>query len=327
MTLNKNKSLMKSLWLFAFVIIALIIGCGRMPPEQFWTWTKEDSTKIHSILAIWEDTLKTKFENDYCDVTFAIGDVRTALIEDMKSIRHLQHYWPRAFKRNIDPNKYKLCYVFTPIKDTTVQVLLIESIAGTISIKPDSITRFDTITNQYDTLFTYDTTMTIVKNFKGVSLRYLHFEKVDNNWQFTKMSGGARIFIPNPDDIDINLGYYNVYAGCSLSTANKNVVVWPAPDTTQYGVQRMYQLDSILSFTTTDTIRTRIIYYYPTESFGFLHYNGNRYDLNLAGATTTYLGWNTGWKHLMLEIVPWQGLCKPSEYQALLWSLPIKVTQ
>lgn len=322
---HKRKLMANSIWLLAIVLGTFIIGCGRMPPETFWSWSTEDSTEIQNIVNVWRDTFKTSFEDNFYTISYRADTVRNALVADMKTARLEAHYWPRSFKRTINLDKYKMVDIFTPVKDTTVEVQLVESIAGTIIISLDSITRFDTLAHMYDTTFSYDTITTIEKTFKGTSKRFLYFERdTTSHWKFKKMSGGVRIFIPDISTPPV-IGYYSNLPGCTLKTKAETVVVFLKPDTTQYGIQRLYDLDSIASFSASDTVITKMLYYDPTASFGFLHNKNKRYDLLLPNATPRLLEWNAGWNHLMLELVPWEALCKPGDYNAILWSLPIKV--
>jgi len=326
-----KKHITSSFLLIAIFLSILILGCGRKPPDAYWSWSKEDSTQIQTIVTAWRDTFKTSFEDTIYNIITNWDTIKGINAEDMRTIWMRPHYWPRAFTRTV--TNYKMVDIFTPVKDTTVSVQLVESIAGTITILVDSCTikLGDTVIlgdtyNLYTRYFTYTPDTVITKNFSGISTRYLHFQRdASNTWKFTKMSGGGRVFIPSEGDAP------TIFEGVIFSTSVKICTVMTRPDTTHYGIQRLYTLDSILSLSAAETINTRFYRRYyiqefdPLIAFGFWHYNHQRHDLRVPRYNTQLTALPPGWQHIMLEIVPWEALCKRGDYNAILWSIPIKI--
>jgi hypothetical protein len=92
----------------------------------------------------------------------------------------------------------------------------------------------------------------------------------------------------------------------------------------------MYLMDSIMSFPPTDSLTIRVMNYDPIIDFGFLHYKGLRYDLRTIAPPTTFLttfpiSLDAGWNNIMVEIAPWQGLTERGTYNAIIWSLPVRI--
>jgi hypothetical protein len=327
---RNKKSYANGILLLAITICILLTGCGRTSPSPYWTWSKEDSTAIQGIVNTWQDTFATSFEDTFYMIGFRSDTLRKILVADMNSIWMRPHYWPHAFKREI--TSYQMIDSFIPVKDTTIMVRLTENFHGKVIIKADSCTlrdplRPDTVVGS-DTLplfsrFFYYTPDTVVENnFDGYSTRYLHFDKKDGSWKLRKMSGGARIFIPDENSAP--------YLGlCSLKTRVKSYGILLRPDTTHYGIQRLYDLDSIMNFPSTDTFTVRVMSFDPLITFGFLHYKQHRYDLETATPSTflkTYpITLSSGWNQIMVELVPWEALCKQTDYNALFWAIPMKI--
>lgn len=324
-----KKSLSNGILLLALIVCVLLCGCGRKPPEAYWTWTKEDSTAIQTIVDQWRNYFTTTFEDTVYRINFRADTIRVALYEDIRNLWMRPHYWPGSFTRTVD--NYKMIDSFIPTKDTTVLVKLTERISGTIKIRMDSCTIKvgDTVVGAntyplYTRYFVYAPDTMIEKSYQGTSYRYLHFDKKSGSWQFTKMSGGARFFIPSEADAPY-------LVSCTLKTTTKSYGVLLRPDTTQYGIQRFYYLDSIMNFSVNDTaFTTKIMTYDPPIIFGFWHHKKKRYDLNLRRPATPQptprvLPLTTGWDNVMFELVPYEALCKRGNYNALFWILPMKI--
>jgi hypothetical protein len=304
----------------------------RVPPEPYWTWTTEDSTQIQHIVNQWHNIFKTSFgdTDTFQHITSFWDTIRGICKDDMRTIWMRPHYWPRAFKRTL--TRHDMYEIFTPVKDTTVLVQLIESIAGTIQIQTDSCTvKIGDTTILGDTFplytrhFIYSPDTLLTKNLNGISTRYFHFKRDSNGaWKFSKTTGGARIFLPSEGDAP------TIFEGVICSTGVKVCTVMTRPDTTHYGMQRLFNIDSILSFSTTETINVRFYKRYyiyefdPLVSFGFWHYEHQRRDLRIPRWMTRLTTLNPDWQHIMLEIVPWDVLCKRGDYNAILWSILIK---
>jgi hypothetical protein len=350
--------------LIALLIIIFVGSCGRMPPEEFWTWTKEDSIAIQAIVDKWKPFFTTSFEDSTYPINYIADTVAKNIRKSVTSLWVKQHFWPKALFRTIE--SYQMIDSFIPVKDTTVTVKIIESIAGKIRIIAESSTvylaettignnnyplysrRFVKVGTAYqfirkltdsivgsDTFFHYDTITgvnhdSLVENpYKGYSVRFMHFERdrETNQWYLAKITGGARLFIPSEADAPY-------LSACSLKTSTKAYYVLARPDTLRYGIQRLYPLDSIISFGANETLLVRISGFDPTLILGFIHYNKKRYDITVTTATTTPvtripepIQATTSRQHLMIEIAPWEALCFRGNYNALFWQIPFQVKQ
>ena len=332
--INSNKKCITTAsLLLALVISVLILGCGKTPPSAYWTWSTEDSTAIQQILNQWHNTFKTAFgdTDSIQNITTLWDTIRGLNRDDMRTIWMRPHYWPRGIKRTI--TRHDMYDIFTPVKDTTVMVQLVESIFGKVNIYMDSCTvKIGDTTILGDTYalytryFVYAPDTVIEKDFQGISTRYLYFyrDTITNNWEFRKTSGGARIFVPDEGDCP------TIFEGIVCSTAVKICTVMTRPDTLHYGMQGFYDLNSIFSVNITDTVLARFykrLYIYefdPITSFGFWHYNNKRRDLIVPRGTNRLTNLDTGWNNVLFEIVPWEALCKRGNYTAIIWSVLMK---
>jgi len=84
----------------------------------------------------------------------------------------------------------------------------------------------------------------------------------------------------------------------------------------------------MMSFPPSETITARSVLFDPLVMFCFFHYQGQRHDMNFAGTTfqgTFPVSLTSGWKHVMIEMASWEGICKRGNYSAIFWSLPFKI--
>lgn len=368
MIYNNKKTIVNGIMLLAFVLSAFIIGCGRMPPEEYWTWTTEDSTQIQTIVNQWKPRLTITFEktDSFYPVTYIADTVARNVRLGVRTLWTRPHYWPGAITRSFSST---IIDSFIPVKDTTVLVRVKEIVNGYMKIKAESSTirLGDTVidTEVYplysrsfvragaayqfirkltdsivgtDTFIHYDTisginTDTLIENpYTGYCDRFMHFDydRTNGTWHFTRMTGGTRIFIPSYNDAP----YIQL---CSLATRTKSYGILERPDTAigrKYGIQGLYALDSILSFQPGETLQFRATNIIPPLSIGFVHYNQKRADLTITPAATTPrspLNYpledanQNGWQQVMLEVAPWEALCRRGNYNALIWVMPIQI--
>lgn len=329
---HNKKMYANGVLLLAIATCILLTGCGRTPPAAYWTWSTEDSTAIQTIVNQWRGTFTDSMENNLYPVTYQSDTLHKILYVDIRNIWMRPHYWPRELKREL--SIFTVTDSFIVVKDTTVTVKLIEDYDGEVEIHCDSATlrdplRPDTVVGSdtfalYSRRLYYAPETTFENHFTGIGYRYLHFDKKgpNNTWQLKKVSGGARIFVPSENDAPY-------LALCSLRTRVKSYGIQLRPDTLHYGIQRMYEFDSMMTFPPTETITTRVLTFDPLVTFGFFHYQGRRYDLTtIANNTfqTTYpISLTSGWTHVMIELASWEGICKRGNYNAIFWSLPINI--
>jgi hypothetical protein len=365
---NNKKTIVNSIILLTFVLSAFIIGCGRMPPEDYWTWTAQDSIQIHQIVDQWKPRFTITFEkpDSFYPVTYIADTVARVVREAVRTLWTRPHYWPGAITRTFEST---IIDSFIPVKDTTVTVRITENVSGMIKIKAESSSVYlgDTVISDdayplysrgfvragaayqfirkltdsivgNDTFFHYDTiaginTDTLFENpYTGSCDRFMHFEydQTSETWQFTKMTAGTRIFIPSYNDAP----YLQL---CSLTTRNNAYGILERPDTAitrKYGIQGLYPVDSIISFSVNETLSARATNFIPQLLLGFIHYDQKRRDLTITAAASTsptVLPYpledpqQTGWQQVMLELTPWEAVCRRGNYNALIWVMPIQV--
>ena len=342
---------------------ALLTGCGRMPPAEFWTWSKEDSIQVMKIDSVWKDSLKSWFEENPAlsePITIIPETTRKVLHKSMidKKLRPAampkSFFFPGAggnFYRTFDSSHTTIESLIVT-KDTTITVRLNESFSGHMYIVTDSHVGFirDTTINNmpfklYDTVFSANAeteTMTI----HGWSERYLEVEPVDktkrDQWVLKKISGGARIGCP--DDVTApTLG------GIQLTTnSGRRDTVVLRPDSLHRGIQRLYPRDSILSYTTQDSItlvlNTVVLlgnwYWEPTDVVFFLHVpDPNDPQKSVRKLVKPVLGGSApfqatftlptpGLKQIFVEMVPIAALTEPSaDFTTRLWAITLDIKE
>ncbi len=329
---HNKKMYANGILLLAIATCILLTGCGRTPPAAYWTWSTDDSTAIQTIVNQWHTTFTDSLEDNFYPVNYQSDTLHKILYVDIRSIWMRPHYWPREFKREL--STFTMTDSFIVVKDTTVTVKLIENYGGEVEIHADSSTlrdplRPDTVVGVdtfplYSRRLYYTPETTFENTFVGTGIRYLHFDRKgpNNTWQLKKVSGGARIFVPSENDAPY-------LALCSLKTRVKSYGIQLRPDTLHYGIQRLYELDSMMTFPPSETVSTKVLTFDPLVTFGFFHYQGKRYDMTtIANSTfqTTYpISLTSGWNHVMFELASWEGICKRGNYNAIFWSLPINI--
>lgn len=137
--------------LLAFTIGLIAIGCGRLPPEKFWTGDASDTASIHQVISShdqgeWQGFLsRLDFASTLDTVKFLRSKVFPA--SELRSIewKIKQAYWPVSFQITVNSTRVDTNLYF--ILDTTATVELISKIAGVVKIGIDSVQAYrkDTI--------------------------------------------------------------------------------------------------------------------------------------------------------------------------------------
>lgn len=266
------------------VIIFKFIGCGRLPPEKFWTGDESDSLRVKSVIAYydtapgWQNFLSQLDFEGTLD-TIKLNRTRVFPTSEVSSLefRIKQAYLPSRLAIELNSKKTDTNLIFT--YDTTATVELITKIKGVARIGCDSVRRYlkDTIIGtdtlmlfdawtaksflrdsviRGETVLVYDTlalgkdSIVLVKGFEGRVWRSLYFEPEDKSssprvWQLKKISGGASVRIPDSEDD----APYIYYAFFREKGKVKTDTWYNRPDTIHYGISRLYPFpDSIWSY-------------------------------------------------------------------------------
>ncbi|MDH5185510.1 MAG: hypothetical protein OEW70_00415 [candidate division WOR-3 bacterium] len=142
---------LRRITLLAFTIGLIAIGCGRLPPEKFWTGDASDTASIHQVISShdqgeWQGFLsRLDFASTLDTVKFLRSKVFPA--SELRSIewKIKQAYWPVSFQITVNSTRVDTNLYF--ILDTTATVELISKIAGVVKIGIDSVQAYrkDTI--------------------------------------------------------------------------------------------------------------------------------------------------------------------------------------
>lgn len=99
----------------------------------------------------------------------------------------------------------------------------------------------------HDTAFS-DTSYYVDKAISATTINGCVLRKQNGSWGFWKISGGSRFYAPNPEDAPYIVQIY-------LNGPQGLDTIFLRPDTLHFGVQRFYELDSLPTFHTGDSIR------------------------------------------------------------------------
>lgn len=340
--------------------IALLGGCGRTSPADFWSWSAQDSTKITALVNAWKDSMMSHFEEDtsLSDVITYIPDTTSKLLH--KALRdnpYKQHWFPGTFFRRYD-SLHTIVDSITETKDTTVTVTLLEEFVGKAWLRLDSATKYvrnETIGGIVYPV--YSSRMMPRDSFMpdsfpqdsvrvaGTAISYLYLEPNDRvnrtEWRMKRMSGGKRY--ASPDDAGAPfLGALQL-----VSPGRRDTVVL-RPDSLHYGMQRLYPRDSLLTFKAGDSITIILTnaallgnyYYDPVDIIGFLHIpnpadptRSIRRNIRTipAGGTGntafTFAASQTGLQTIYVELMPRNVFSEHVEnLSSRVWGIPVQVT-
>lgn len=324
------------------VFTVLLIGCGRTPPPEFWTWSPEDSTQIRAIVDQW----KAKLTSDFADnvtlsesIVFVPDSTTAALHKEMRENKYRQRYFPATFKRVFDTLRTQMKDSIILTKDTTVTVKLTEGFFGQVTIYTDSLTRFrkDTVIagtpfKVYDTTFSAQDTV-LTTEVSGSCERELFIERdtLTKQWQMKRLTGGGRYFSPDAPSAP--------YLGClQLRHSGRSDTIVLRPDTIHYGIQRLYSVDSLLSYSVDEHITVGMarvpllghLWWDPKDAVPFLHLGHKRYTILVPSAPDStvfsFAATDTGLRQIYIEIVPRQNLTDVSpNFNSTMWAIPVRV--
>lgn len=146
---------------FVLITSALILSCGRLPPEKFWTGDNADSSNVKQEIEKynkdeWQgylsrfDFIGTVDTIKFQSTTIFPGDETRSL-----EFRIKQAYFPNRLTITLDNPETDTNFTF--VYDTTVTVDLVTKIKGTVMIGCDSVHKYlrDTIIG-FDTLMYFD---------------------------------------------------------------------------------------------------------------------------------------------------------------------------
>jgi hypothetical protein len=315
-----------------------------MPPADLWSWTAQDSTEIVAQVMTWKQTLRTVIAESLAltkRCSLVPDTTGRALHRNMKENPYKARFFPGVFTRTI--TEYMMADSAKPTRDTTVTVKLSETFSGFVTINTESLARFvrmetigGMVYKRFDTLFSAGET-TLVVPYKGSCDRYLYFEPnnkaVRDTWMLRSISGAARI--ASPDEAGAPL----VYGLWVNSSSGRRDTFMMRPDSTHYGAQRLYKLDSLLTYTTAESINVRLPKAYwdagyvdPKDVFAFIHLplsdsHSYRRPLHPFPDDTTSFAFATpGFKQVYFEVMPRAALTEitPS-FTSRIWGIPLTI--
>lgn len=325
-----------ALVVIGFVLtIAGIWGCGRIPPAGFWEPTAADSAAIDTVVMANKKLLQVDFqESGFQFLKWTVPDtvLRKAISDNPFKQRYrcdsIQHIF---FPESLRFFQYSfIATLDTAEQETTATVTVVETIPGVIRLHAGKYTRFlrDSIIitpgetlelKFYDSVFT-DTSMIVEKAMQGVVTGGCVLRKEDGKWRLWKLSGGQRFYAPTPDD-----------APYLLAVDIKNGVVttrfFLRPDTTQFGVQRFFGMDELLSYKPGDSLWVTPVNVLTTDPnhFYFFFYNGIRHPMGDTNKIR-FASSDTGVQRVYVEKIPYEVLYDAGgKLNAAGWGIPIYV--
>jgi hypothetical protein len=333
--------------------LVLVAGCGRLPPESYWSWSTDDSTKVRAIIDTWKASLKSDFADavEQSDVISYIPDTtKRALHQSMRENPYKPRWFPKTFSRSFTADSMIDSVWVT--KDTTIEARLKEVFTGLAVITTDSVTRLrnpDTVIGGmhfqiFDTFFTpQETTITVEVN--ATCDRELFLVSVNNGvedkvnrseWQVKRIKGAGQYYCPDVSNAP--------YLGSIQLVANtgRRDTFWLRPDTIHWGVQRLYHKDSLLTYAVGESIQVCLnptwssgrpyfqgqLMFDPPDMAAFLHIGHQRRNLKIVTPYTTFAfsAADVGMKQIYVEIVRRDPLTeRTGDFTSCMWAIPVTV--
>jgi hypothetical protein len=320
-------------------LAAFFFGCGQTPPESFWEPSKDDSAAIDAVVEANKAYFKTNLAElamTYCDSALP-GSTLTIFRRELRGNPFKPRMRVDGFQHVFFADSYDLKYTFIANLDsaeteTTCTVTLAETIPGLFKMHvyahSDSLRESLFFPSPGETLRLpfYDTVMTAVdtvidKRIDGVSSDGCVLKKEGGQWRLWKMSGGNRFYAPGPEDAPYILYYW-------LQSRDRTDTVWLRPDTTHYGIQRFFSIDTndleLLSFDRSDFLKlSTILTNLGADAASYLYFDGKRFA---ASETIKLDSVSPGIHRLYVEHIPaalfWE---VKGKYTATIWGIPIMV--
>ncbi len=309
----------------------LLFGCGRMPPEEFWTPSAADSAAIKEALLAHKELLSCRFsEGGFQFLEWTVPDsvIRKAIKDNPFKQRYkCDSMWHEFLTDSI---KFRFSFVAildTARQETTATVNVVETIPGFLCLNAVQFTRFvkesiivtpsETIRlPYYDTLFS-PCTLVVKKPFTAVAYDGCVLRKENGEWRFWKLAGGQRFYSPNPTDAPYLVSVY-------LTNGLRDDTIALRPDTLHFGMQRLYDYpDGLLSYNVGDSVWVRGLLTAATAADNFVFFDGRRYRM----ASTNKIGFTrTGVQRLFVEQIPYEVLFEAGgELNAVVWGIPVNI--
>lgn len=299
-------------------IIGGIIGVGFIflscsPPEEveFWTGTEEDSVKVMKLL---EEV--ASFNDPTLFAEKSLIPLDSAGYEFMK--KHIPagdtfrpRYLIRAFWHEVKTIWHKDTIIW--VKDTTIQVQIYDTIQITLHLQADSVMK------KGERVFTPIDTV-ISKTVKGRVWQevFIDSQKV-GDWAIKKITGGWEVHTPTIDDAPVIFWITYEIKG------DEDTIRW-LPDTLQYGVHRLYSVDSLITLNVGDTFIVRSIRSLsPMDTLVcFVYAEGKRYSF--VGSDLPIVFNNPGRKRIYFAAIKKQSfIYKDEKWLSNIWGIPIVV--
>jgi len=324
-----------------------LAGCGRNPPAAFWTWSADDSTRVHAAVNTWEAKLMSDFADlaDSSDIINYIPDTtKKALRQTLRENRYKHRWFPKTFGRVFSVDSMVDSAWTT--KDTTVEVRLREFLTGVTTITTDSATLlrnpdtviggmhfqvYDTFFSPQETTVTVNITATCDRELFLVPMAGDSIDKVHRtDWVVKRISGAGRYYCPD----QATAPYIGIMQFVT-STGRRDTFML-RPDTIHMGVQRLYSPDSLLTYTPGDTIQVvmsptaimGLLWWDPPDIVAFLHIGHVRRNLTILQPYTkfAFTAADTGMKQVYIELVKRDPLTQNADnFISSMWAIPMKV--
>ncbi len=310
--------------------IFILFGCGRMPPEEFWTPDAADSAAIKEVLLAHKDMLQCRFnESGFQYLEWVVPDsvIKKAIRDNPFKQRYkCDSMWHEFLTDSIRFNFSFVAIVDTAGQETTATVTVVETIPGFLWLNAVQFTRYikdslivtpsETIRlPYYDTVFS-SCTLVVKKPFTAVAYDGCVLRKENGEWRFWKLAGGQRFYSPNPTDAPYLVSVY-------LTNGVRDDTIALRPDTLHFGMQRLYEYpDGLLSYNAGDSVWVRGRLTAATSASDFVFFSGQRYRRETAKIKFP----RTGVQRLFVEQIPYEVLFEAGgELNAVVWGIPVNI--
>jgi len=320
------------------LLAVAFFGCGRTAPEDIWQPTSDDTVKIKAAIEQNKDYFRTglaELAMQFCDTALP-GTTRTILYKELAGNRFKGRFRVNAIQHVLDSPELKYTFIAgldTLGQETTCTVTMAETVqTGKILMHAWEKTNYirdsviivppaETLRLPFYTAVMESCDTVIEKPIDGASIEGCVFKKVDGTWQLWKMAGGGRFYSPGPNDAPYIVHF-------SLRGANSRLdSVFLRPDTTHYGVQRLYSVsDQLLTYSVGDWVLVSVPFTNQGNAYDYLYFNGKRYEVS---DTLKFDSVTPGIYRLSLEHIPasvlWEVDAATSPYNATTWGIPIRI--
>ncbi len=298
---------------------------------DYWQPDRADTLAFDSIVQTNSVLFRLDFEEGRMTAADTVmpGTTRTRLINEVRNVPFKFRFRCDSFEHRYADDSVVFGYSLLAEADsaeTTCTITIVETIPGVLRLHAYASTRYlgdttiivgpDTIVLPvYDTLFS-DTSLYIEKALRGASTDGCVLRKNGGSWVLAEVGGGSWFYAPGPDDAPY-------IAQLTLNGDHAAHTILLRPDTTQFGIHRLYAPDELPSWPVGDSLYASAVLSTDLDCIDCIHCDGDRY----AGTQSDRAPLSRpGTQRLLYERIPVEVLYDADvEYIATIWGISIRV--